>query len=133
MASDEGTSLQLDLLSASLRADLADLDVFVEGLAVKLESAMPSLVEVERVRRGFRSPRRVTRITLDAGGGERLELRRQQQRIITLRARTSGGITLKTEALEIDRWLGDLARVLASEAARNDRTRQALQQLLLDS
>lgn len=131
MGSDESESLQLDLLAASLRADLDDLDAFVEGLAVKLEAALPGLVHVERTRHGLRGPRRVSCITLDSGAGERLELRRDQRRVETLRARVSGGITLRTEPLAIEPWLGALTQLLAREAASSERTRRALERMLL--
>ena len=123
--------LELDLVAASLRADMADIGAFVEGLAVKLEDSLPGVVQVERVKQGFRGPKLVKRIAVDTSAG-RLELRRDGHRVETVRARTSGGIVLKTEALDIDSWLTELTTVVAAEAGRNERTRQALQRLLLD-
>ena len=122
---------ELDLLTASLRAGAADVTAFVESLAIKLEDAIPTLVRVDRVRSGFRGPKRVQRITVDAGG-ERLELVCEGgDRVQTRRARVSGGITLKTEPLDIDPWLQTLSGALAAEAGRSERTRQALERLLL--
>jgi hypothetical protein len=132
MGTDESDSLELDLLAASLRSDLGDISAFVEGLAVKLETTLPGVVEVERVKQGFRGPKLVRRISLDAGSGERLELRREGTRVQTLTARTSGGIVLKTEAVDIETWLTTLTTVIAAEAGRNERTRQALERLLMD-
>jgi hypothetical protein len=132
MGMDESDSLELDLLAASLRADLGDIAAFVEGLAVKLEESLPGVVHVERVKQGFRGPKLVRRIALDAGSGERLELRREGTRVETLTARTSGGIVLKTEAVDVETWLNSLATVIASEAGRNEKTRQALERLLMD-
>jgi len=124
-------SADLDLLAASLRSDAADLDAFVEGLAVKLEEAVPGLVQVERVRRGLRGGKRVRRISLSAGG-ERLEVVYDGGgHVETRRAHTSGGIVLKTEPLDIDAWLQALSAALVVEAGRNERTRRALEQLLL--
>ena len=71
----------------------------------------------------------VTDIIGDAGG-TRLELRRRGTSIESLLARTSGGITLKTERLEIDRWLGVLAGMLAAEARASAQTREALARML---
>jgi hypothetical protein len=123
--------MDLDLLAASLRADLGDIATFVEGLAAKLEESLPDLVKVDRSRQGFRGPKLVTRIALDCSPGERLELRRDGRDVQTLRARTSGGIVLKTEAMDIDAWLTTLAQAVAAEAGRNERTRQALERLLM--
>jgi hypothetical protein len=132
MGTDESDSLELDLLAASLRADLGDIAAFVEGLAVKLEESLPGVVQVERVKQGFRGPKLVKRIALNAGSGERLELRREGNSVQALTARTSGGIVLKTEAVDIETWLTALTAVIAAEAGRNERTRQALERLLMD-
>jgi hypothetical protein len=122
---------ELDLLTASLRADTADLNAFVESLAVKLEDAIPNLVQVQRARSGLRGPKTVRRITVDAGTA-RLELACDgNNRVQTLRARVSGGITLKTEPLDVEEWLTTLSGALAEEAGRSERTRQALERLLL--
>jgi len=37
-----------DMVAAGLRADAADLDAFVEALAVKLEGALPGRVAIAR-------------------------------------------------------------------------------------
>jgi hypothetical protein len=129
---DESDSLELDLLAASLRADMGDIAAFVEGLAVKLEESLPGVVQVERVKQGFRGPKLVRKIALNAGTGERLELRREGDRVQTLTARTSGGIVLKTEAVDIDTWLASLTTVIAAEAGRNAKTREALERLLME-
>ena len=49
-----------------------------------------------------------------------------------VRAKTSGGIVLKTEEVDIDTWLSALTQLVAAQAERSERTRQALQQLVLD-
>ncbi len=124
-------SLELDLLAASLRSGAEDLSTFVESLATKLEDAVGSLARVERGRQGIRGPKLVRKIAVEAGG-DRLELVRDgANRFLTRRARVSGGIVLKTETLDIDAWLQSLSEALASEASRSERTRQALQRLLL--
>jgi hypothetical protein len=130
MTSDGGP-LELDLLAASLRAGSGDLSTFVESLAVKLEEALGGAVRVERGRQGMRGPKVVKKIAVEAGG-DRLELLRDgADRVQARRARVSGGIVLKTEPVDIDSWLQALTEALASEASRNERTRQALQRLLL--
>jgi hypothetical protein len=131
MSSDGGPP-ELDLLAASLRVDSANVGTFVESLAAKLEDALPGLVRVERGRQGLRGPRLVRKIVLDAGG-DRLELRRAGgDSVQTVRAQVSGGIVLKTEPLDIDAWMTALTEALSKEANRNERTRQALERLLLE-
>ncbi len=123
-------SLDLDLLAASLRADGSDLEAFVEGLAVKLEEALPGRVRVQRRRSGLRGRKLVQRIALDAGG-LRLELLAGDGTIETRCARLSGGIVLKTETLDTDAWLAALGEALADESRRSEITRQALERLLI--
>lgn len=126
----DAAPLSFDLLASSLRADLGDVATFVEALAAKLQEAVPAAVRIQRGRQGFRGPKLVRVIEFDAGG-ERLELRREGTGVQTLRAKISGGIVIKSEALEIDRWIQALTEALTAEAGRNEKTRLALERLLL--
>jgi hypothetical protein len=127
----EDSALDLDLLAASLRADAGDVRSFVEALAAKLEQAVPGTVRVERHREGMFGPKRVRRISLDAGD-QRLQLTASDPSVVTSCARLSGGIVLKSEPLDIDSWLGALGEALAVEAKRSETTRQALERLLYE-
>ena len=122
----------LDLVAAALRADLSDIAAFVEGLATRLELALPGLVEVKRGRSGFRGPKVVNEISVQAGD-ERLQLQRDGAIVRPSRCRVSGGIVIKTEALDIDSWLSALSVAVADQAQRSERTRLALQQIVLDN
>jgi hypothetical protein len=127
---EDDAALDLDLIAGSLRADSDDLKAFVEGLAVKLEVAMPGLVSVERRRDGVFGPKVVRRITVDAVD-QRLELQATRGSVDTRWAKVSGGIVLKTEPLTTDAWLAALGEALAAEARRSETTRRALERLLI--
>ena len=122
----------LDLVSAALRADLSDIAAFVEGLATRLEAALPGFVEIKRIRNGFRGPKLVAEIVVTAGD-QRLVLKREGGRVSATRSRFSGGIAIKTDTLELDAWLKLLAEAVAVQARSSERTRQALQRLVLES
>jgi hypothetical protein len=131
VALDDG-ALDIDLLAASLRADSSDVNAFVESLAAKLEEAVPDRTRVERRRAGLMGPKQVRRIALDAGSS-RLELLRGDSGAIEMRcARLSGGIVLKSEQLDSEAWIAALGQALATEAGRNERTRRALERLLMN-
>ena len=131
MTLDESSSPDLDLVAAALRADLGDISAFVEGLATRLELALPGIVQVTRSKAGFRGPKVVTEIAVQAGD-DRLRLQRDGGIVQTTRARVSGGIVIKTEVLDVDSWLSALSVAVAEQAQRSERTRLALQQLVLE-
>ncbi len=124
-------SRDLDLIAASLRADTQDIGAFVESLADKLEHALPDRVRVFRSRPHLLAPKRVRRIRVEAGG-RRLELLAREAGVETSVAHVSGGIVLKTEEVEMDLWLAELARALAGEAERSEQAREALERRLLE-
>jgi hypothetical protein len=130
MALDEPSGLDLELVAASFREDLGNVNAFVEGLAVKLEDLLPTQVRVDRKRAGFRGPKLVQRIEFDAGD-RRLSLRYDGRSVEAVAARLSGGIVLKSETISVEAWLDALGAAVAAEAERSATTRQALERLLL--
>jgi hypothetical protein len=120
--------LDIELVTASLRADASDLGTFVEALAVKLEEALPNGVRVDR-RGGLFGAKKVRQITVDAGD-TRLRLDRDGAHVTTSRARLSGGIVLKTERVDTDAWLRELGQALAEQARSSQVTREALERML---
>jgi hypothetical protein len=123
--------LDLDLVTASLRADRGDIDAFLAGLADKLEAAVPGRVRVTRGRRGLFGGKAVREIAVDSRDS-RLSLRRDDGGELTAtQSRISGGIALKTERLDTEAWLEQVAVVLGAEADRSARTREVLERLLL--
>jgi hypothetical protein len=127
----DGTAVDLELLAASLRADTSDLTAFVEGLAAKLEQAVPGRTRVERRRGGMFGPKAVRTITVDLGD-RRLELRHDGASVQTNCAKLSGGIVLKTETVDTETWLAALTEALAAEAQRSEVARKALERLLIE-
>jgi hypothetical protein len=127
----DDSALDLDLLAASLRADSSDLSAFVEGLAAKLEEAVPARTRVDRRRAGMFGPKSVRGVSVDLGD-RRLELRADGGSVRTLCARLSGGIVLKNEELDTPAWLAALSEALAAEASRSESTRKALERMLTE-
>jgi hypothetical protein len=132
MAAEE--DLDIDLPAAALRADGIDLRIAIEVLAVKLESTLPGRTRVERRGGGLlgRGQKRVRRIQVELGtdNGMRYELTVVGERIESFRERKSGGISIKRESLEPNRWTAALIEELASEAEHSAEARSALEALV---
>ncbi len=122
-------STDFDLVAASLRADGADLAVFVEALAQKLTQSFPGHVKVERKKSLLPGPKPVRRITADLGN-DRLELETADGKVTCRRRELVRGIALRSEDLELGPWIDALSRALVAEAEQSERGRAALQQLL---
>lgn len=129
MATDGG-ELDVDVLAAALRADSGDVEQFLEVLADKLSGALPGRVTVQRKRSGLRGPKRVQRIEVTLSDC-RPELQLSDGVVEAVWTRVSGGIALKHERVDFELWLQRLSESLAVEAQRSERTRAALQQLLI--
>ena len=129
MASDED-DLDVDMLTAALRADAADVAQFVEALAEKLDEALPGRVDVDRRRSGLRGPRRVRRIVLRLDSCQP-EVVVADGGVEAVWTKVSGGVALKHERIDFDEWLRRLSELLALEAQRSERTREALRRMLI--
>jgi hypothetical protein len=129
VASD-GAELDVDVLAASLRADSADVEQYVEVLADKLTGALPGKVEVKRRRAGLMGPKRVHRVIVSLSDC-RPEVAVENGAVEAVWTKVSGGIALKHERCDLDDWLRRLSEALAAEAQRSERTRAALRQLLI--
>lgn len=121
----------VDAIAASLRADRSENETFIEVLAVKLEDALPGLVQVQRTGGRFGRPKRVEEIAVTVGDA-RFILRPDwaggsAEAEVEHRVR---GIRLSGERVSVEQWLAALAQALADAAVQQTETRNALQKLL---
>jgi hypothetical protein len=123
---DEGS---FDMVAAGLRADAADLNAFVEALAVKLEGALPGRVTIARQGGLFSRSKGVREISVDMGDS-RYSLVSNGGRIETTRRNEVRGIAIKSEPLELDEWIAALSGELEAAARESADGRQALERLL---
>lgn len=121
----------LDLAAASIRADRADLPAFVAALAVRLEAAVPGLVEVERRRAGLFSGERVVKAIACTVGEERYALTADGPRVEATCGKVVRGITIRTESMALDAWAQRLVAALGREADQSAATYRALQDLVV--
>ncbi|HEY6538104.1 MAG TPA: hypothetical protein VI138_03580 [Candidatus Dormibacteraeota bacterium] len=125
----EGPQEDFDQLAASLRADSSDLSTFLEVMAGKFEAALPGRTRVEREGGRLRRHRPVKRVSLELGE-VRFELARSGGAIVAQCTRVVRGIALKTEQLNLDAWVVELAQALSVQASASSLDRVALERLL---
>jgi hypothetical protein len=133
MASDDGsdqTSMQFELLAASLRADASDAVAFLEALATKLSGALPQRVQVERGGGLFSHAHPVRRIAVRLGEWEYALAAEAPGALAASRTHAVRGITLKSEPLSLDQWISELSAELADLANSSLQDQTALKRLL---
>jgi hypothetical protein len=116
-----------DLLAAGLRADMADITIWVATLSTKLAQALPGRTRLRRG--GMFGQGRVEGVEADLAEW-RFALRLERGQPIAERTHIVRGIALKTEQLDLDAWLDDLSAALAELAATSARERAAILRLL---
>lgn len=120
--------LDVEMVAASLRADAADLGVFLEVLAGKLSQAVPQAVRVVH-QGGLFGAKKVRRIEVLLGEHV-LHIERAPGGVQAGRTHYVRGIALKTEAMAVEHWVEELARQLTEHARVNRAAREALGRLV---
>jgi hypothetical protein len=124
------TDDSFDLDASALRADGADLSVFVEVLARKLEAALPAETEVRRRSKGLLSREKVVETIEVSLGDHRYVLQRERRGVTASRAQEVRGVVIKRQPLELDAWVDALTSQLGELAAGSAAARAALDRLV---
>ena len=120
----------LDLAAASIRADRQDVPAFVNALAVRLQEAVPELVDVERKRAGRFSGEKVVRRIACTVGEETFVLTADGRTISATCGKEVRGIVIRTETLPVGEWAQRLVAALGREADTSAQAYQALHGLV---
>jgi hypothetical protein len=123
-----GDSFDLD--ASALRADGADLSVFIEVLARKLEAALPAETEVRRRSKGLLSREKVVEAIEVSLGDQRYVLVRERRGVTASLAQEVRGVVIKRQPLELDAWVDALTGQLRELAAGSAAARAALERLV---
>jgi hypothetical protein len=126
--------LSLEMVSAALRADSADVAIYARVLTESLGEAMPpGCVTIERERsmsdRMRGRPGEVTKVTVRLG-----------DRVMTLALRAGQpsaeicrevrGVVLSRQPVQLGEWADELARALVAHAEQNAAAARALRKLV---
>jgi hypothetical protein len=131
---EPGDSLSLDMVTAALRADSADVAVYARVLTESLGDALPpGWVTIDRNRtvsdRMRGRPGQVSKITVRMG--ERvMTLGVQRGAPVAEICREVRGVVLSRQPVPVGAWAEELARALVAHAEENAQTAQALRRLV---
>ena len=135
MSSPGGDDLSLDMVTAALRADSADVAVYARVLTESLSGALPpDCVQIDRDRsladRMQGRPGQVSKITVRLGD-QVMTLGVRGGRPSAEICREVRGVVLSRQPVGIQEWAGELARALVQHAQQNAQAAQALRKLVL--
>jgi hypothetical protein len=124
--------VDLDQLSAAIRADATDTDSFFRVLASKLADALGDRVQIRREGGLFKRDRPAVAIKVDlaTNAGVVLEAIRKGSGIECTVNRPVRGIVISSKPVALPEWLDNLAKALADEARQSEKTWAALHGLL---
>jgi len=127
-------SLSLDMVTAALRADSADVAVYARVLTQSLGDALPAdFVTVERKQtmsdRMRGRPGEVTRIAVRLGD-QQMTLGVQDGRPVAEICREVRGVVLSRQKVPLQQWTAALASALVAHAEQNAEAAQALRKLV---
>ncbi len=133
--SESADGLSLDMVTAALRADSADVAIYARVLTESLGSALPpGCVTIDRARtmsdrmRGRQGE--ISKITVRLGE-QVLTLGVQPGREPAAEiCREVRGVVLSRQPVGIQQWTSELARALVSHAEQNAQAAQALRRLV---
>ena len=127
-------ALSLDMVTAALRADSADVAVYAKVLTQSLGDALPpDCVTVERKQsmgdRMRGRPGEVTRIIVRLGD-QQMTLSVQNGRPVAEICRAVRGVVLSRQTVPLNEWTAALASALVTHAEQNAEAAQALRKLV---
>lgn len=130
-------SLNLDMVTAALRADSADVAVYARVLTQSLGEALPpDCVTVDRKQsmsdRMRGRPGEISRVAVQLGD-QQLTLSVQGGRPVAEVCRAVRGVILSRQTVPLQEWTATLAGLLVTHAQQNAEAAQALRRLVTGS
>ena len=119
----------LGVTSTLLERYQRDQQALLDQLAVFLEATVPHQTSVRRTH-GVLGPRRTTGLTLELAGQRYTLEHADRSGLEARRTHVVRDVAVRTETLSVAEWLTAVSAALATELARNEANRAALDRLL---
>jgi hypothetical protein len=126
----EDPSFDLSMAVSQLASNGTDANIMLKLLASQLADALGDRLVVERAGGRFRKSDEIKslRVTL---GDDSLEAEVQGPSVRCTIGHSSGGIRIRSEQVDMNTWLTRLLGTLQAEAASSERTRVALENIVI--
>ena len=124
-----GDAFDLSLAVSQLSSDGTDVRIMLKLLVAQLSGVLGDRMVVERAGR-FRKAEEIKSVRI-ALGDDSLEVVVHGGTLRCTIGHSSGGIRIRTQQVTMDAWLTRLLSSLQSEAANNEQTRLALENLMI--
>jgi hypothetical protein len=125
----EGNAFDLSLAVSQLASNSTDLRIMLKLLVAQLADALGDRMTVEQAGRFRKSDEvKAVRVTL---GDDTLEAAVDGGTVRCTIGHSSGGIRIRSQQVTMDAWLTKLLTALQAEAANSERTRLALENLMI--
>lgn len=132
MSNEQERGVESDLLAASLHEGLQETQDLLDFLAMKFEGPLSHLMTVRRKGGLFSKKHTVQEITLRFDDRHFQIARDPRGFVATKILKEVRGVVLKTDKVDVDDWIRELALELSSQAERSAALRTALSQFILE-
>ena len=120
----------LNMAAAALRANSADVPLLLKALCDQLGPTLGARLRIERGSGRRRKADTISSVQITMAH-DLFEARVDGASLHCTVGHLSGGIRIRTEALDMDGWIVRLLQALQSEAAHSDSARQALENIVI--
>ncbi len=125
-----GESFDLELAAAQLRADSSDVHILVKVLVDQLSDALGPRLRVEHAGGRFRKSDEIKSLSITMEN-DQFDAVVDGPVLRCSIGRSSGGIRIRSEKVDMDAWLNRLLSLLKSEADHSQAVRQALENIVI--
>jgi hypothetical protein len=120
----------LRMAAASLRANSSDVHILLKALCEELADTLGERLRIERAGGRFHKSEAIASVAISLAGSQ-FEASVEGATLRCQVGHISGGIRIRSEAVDVDEWLVRLLGALKNEAAHSDSARQALENIVI--
>jgi len=127
---DSGDAFDLEMAISTLASNSTDLRIMLKLLVQQLADVLGDRIQVERAGGRFRKSEDIKSVQVVLGD-DTLRADVEGPTVRCSIGHASGGIRIRSEQVTMEVWLGRLLTILHGEAAHSEKTRQALEHIVI--